>query len=210
MSEVPPVTYAFPSVGRLNPVIWSRQVLPVVAIVGSVLLPASPVFADNPVVQTNYTSDPAPMVSNGRDYLITTHDENVAGQPCTAVAGYTLCQWFAYSSADMVNWTTTSLASLEPFSWASHAAWAPQVIPRNGKFYFYAPLNNTPARRSSGRRLKSPSVRTRTPSAGRWSPPVVEEGRATSIPRFSSTMTGKRTSILGEKCSRIREAELRT
>ncbi|HEY7376729.1 MAG TPA: family 43 glycosylhydrolase [Polyangia bacterium] len=105
---------------------------------------ASVSFADNPLVQTNYTSDPAPMVSNGRIYLITTHDENAAGQPCTAVAGYTLCTWFAYSSADMVNWTDHgAVASWKTFSWAGTAAWAPQAIPRNGKFYLYVPLNNT-------------------------------------------------------------------
>jgi MYXO-CTERM domain-containing protein len=100
-------------------------------------------LADNPIVQTNYTSDPAPMVSGGTMYLITTHDENVAGQPCAAVAGYTLCRWFAYSSTDMVNWTDHgTIASWSTFSWAGGAAWAPQAIPRNGKFYLYAPLNN--------------------------------------------------------------------
>ena len=100
-------------------------------------------WADNPIVQTNYTSDPAPMVSDGRIYLITTHDENVDGQPCTAVAGYTLCKWFAYSSADMVNWTDHgTVATWGTFSWAATAAWAPQAIPRNGKFYAYVPLNN--------------------------------------------------------------------
>lgn len=84
------------------------------------------------------------MVSNGRVYLITTHDENAAGQPCSAVAGYTLCKWFAYSSADMVNWTDHgTVASWSTFSWASTAAWAPQAIPRNGKFYIYVPLSNT-------------------------------------------------------------------
>ena len=110
---------------------------------GLVLLSASRAFADNPIVQTNYTSDPAPMVSNGEVYLITTHDENVAGQPCSAVAGYTLCKWFAYSSADMVNWTDHgTIATWSTFSWASTAAWAPQAIPRNGKFYVYVPLSN--------------------------------------------------------------------
>ena len=84
------------------------------------------------------------MVSNGQVYLITTHDENAAGQPCSAVAGYTLCKWFAYSSADMVNWTDHgTVASWKSFSWAATAAWAPQAIPRNGKFYLYVPLNNT-------------------------------------------------------------------
>ena len=108
------------------------------------LLSPAEALADNPIVQTNYTSDPAPMISNGRIYLITTHDENVAGQPCTAVAGYTLCSWFAYSSADMVNWTDHgTVASWSTFTWAGSAAWAPQAIPRNGKFYLYVPLNNT-------------------------------------------------------------------
>jgi MYXO-CTERM domain-containing protein len=100
-------------------------------------------LADNPIVQTNYTSDPAPMVYGGTMYLITTHDENVAGQPCAAVAGYTLCRWFAYSSTDMANWTDHgTIASWSTFSWAADAAWAPQAIPRNGNFYLYAPLNN--------------------------------------------------------------------
>ena len=108
------------------------------------LLAAAEARADNPIVQTNYTSDPAPMVYSGRIYLITTHDENVAGQPCTAVAGYTLCKWFAYSSADMVNWTDHgTVASWSTFTWAGSAAWAPQAIPRNGKFYLYVPQNNT-------------------------------------------------------------------
>jgi hypothetical protein len=99
--------------------------------------------ADNPIVQTNYTSDPAPMVYDGRLYLITSHDENVAGQPCTAASGYTLCRWYAYSSADMVNWTDHGvIASWSTFSWAGSAAWAPQAIARNGKFYLYVPLNN--------------------------------------------------------------------
>jgi hypothetical protein len=114
------------------------------ALCALLLLSSPEALADNPIVQTNYTSDPAPMVSNGRIYLITTHDENVAGQPCTAVAGYTLCQWFAYSSADMVNWTDHgAVATWRTFAWAGTAAWAPQAIPRNGKFYLYVPLNNT-------------------------------------------------------------------
>jgi len=118
---------------------------PVVAAATLICAFASPrsSLADNPIVQTNYTSDPAPMVYGGTMYLITTHDENVAGQPCSAVAGYTLCKWFAYSSTDMVNWTDHgTIATWSTFSWAADAAWAPQAVPRNGKFYLYAPLNN--------------------------------------------------------------------
>jgi len=135
-----PATSIFRDAGRKS----RRRLALAVFALCAVLLPAAGARADNPIVQTNYTSDPAPMVSNGRVYLITTHDENSAGQPCSAVAGYTLCQWYAFSSADMVNWTDHGvIASWKSFSWASTAAWAPQAIPRNGKFYIYVPLSNT-------------------------------------------------------------------
>jgi hypothetical protein len=132
-----------PNARRTKPFLFGA-LWPALVALGLVLFSTSRAFADNPIVQTNYTSDPAPMVSNGQVYLITTHDENVAGQPCSAVAGYTLCKWFAYSSADMVNWTDHGVvATWKSFTWASTAAWAPQAIPRNGKFYVYVPLSNT-------------------------------------------------------------------
>jgi arabinoxylan arabinofuranohydrolase len=112
-------------------------------LVGALTFWSTPSRADNPIVQTNYTSDPAPFVHDGAMYLITTHDENVAGQPCSAVAGYTLCRWYAYSSTDMVNWTDHgTIASWSTFTWAGSAAWAPQAIPRDGKFFLYVPLND--------------------------------------------------------------------
>ncbi|MDI5940402.1 hypothetical protein BSA16_14860, partial [Micromonospora sp. Rc5] len=37
---------------------------------------AAPAHADNPIVQTIYTADPAPLVHNGRVYLYTGHDED--------------------------------------------------------------------------------------------------------------------------------------
>ena len=32
--------------------------------------------AQNPIIQTMYTADPAPMVYNGKLYLYTSHDED--------------------------------------------------------------------------------------------------------------------------------------
>lgn len=34
--------------------------------------------AQNPIVQTKYSADPAPMVHNGKVYLYTSHDEDDA------------------------------------------------------------------------------------------------------------------------------------
>jgi hypothetical protein len=98
----------------------------------------SPARADNPIVQTHYTADPAPMVHEGRLYLYTSHDEDV-----TVNDFYTMNDWRLYSTTDMVNWQDHgSPAGLKTFSWSTDSAWAPQGVPRNGKFYLYVPINN--------------------------------------------------------------------
>jgi len=105
------------------------------AIVASISAPAR---ADNPIVQTSYTADPAPMVYEGRLYLYTSHDEDV-----TVKDFYTMNDWRLYSTTDMVNWTDHGTpAGLKSFSWGTDSAWAPQGVARNGKFYLYVPLNN--------------------------------------------------------------------
>jgi len=38
--------------------------------------------ADNPIVQTIFTADPAPMVYNGTLYLYTGHDEDDTPESC--------------------------------------------------------------------------------------------------------------------------------
>ncbi|MCU7729371.1 family 43 glycosylhydrolase [Actinoplanes sp. KI2] len=90
--------------------------------------------ADNPIVQTIYTADPAPLVYNGRVYLYTGHDEDNSTY-------FTMKEWRVWSSADMVNWTDHgSPLNLASFSWAGANAWAGQAIYRNGKFYWYVPM----------------------------------------------------------------------
>lgn len=99
--------------------------------------------AQNPIIQTKYTADPAPMVYNDKVYLYTSHDEDNA-------TWFVMNDWLLYSSEDMVNWTEhDSPLSYKTFSWASGDAWAAQCVERNGKFYMYVPViaskNNRPA-----------------------------------------------------------------
>ncbi|WP_207431378.1 glycoside hydrolase family 43 protein [Sabulibacter ruber] len=87
--------------------------------------------AQNPIIQTIYTADPAPLVHRDRVYLYTGHDEDTATY-------FRMNDWRVYSSADMVNWTDHgSPLSFETFKWASGDAWASHCISRNGKFYWY-------------------------------------------------------------------------
>lgn len=95
------------------------------------------VNVNNPIIQTKYTADPAPMVYGDTVFLYTTHDEDTANN-------FEMYDWLLYKSTDMVNWTDCgSVASTKDFVWRSrdNGAWAEQVIERNGKFYMYCPLH---------------------------------------------------------------------
>ena len=93
--------------------------------------------AINPIVQTIYTADPAPLVHGDTVYLYAGHDEDDA-------LHYKMLDWRLFSSKDMVNWTDHgSPLSLEDFSWANSSAWAGHTIERDGKFYWYVPVGQT-------------------------------------------------------------------
>ncbi len=93
-------------------------------------------YCQNPIIQTKYTADPAPMVYNDTVFLYTGHDEDDA-------FGFKMQNWLLYTSTDMVNWTDHGVvASLKDFKWVPYdnGAWAAQCINRNGKFYLYCPI----------------------------------------------------------------------
>lgn len=105
------------------------------------LLAASCLHASEPIIQTNFTADPAPLVHDGVVYLYTSHDEDDSPP---GMGKFLMRDWKCYSSTDMVNWTDHgTVASLATFPWADQKndAWAPQVVARNGKFYLYAPIS---------------------------------------------------------------------
>ncbi len=88
-------------------------------------------LAQNPIVQTQLTGDPAPMVAGDRMYIYAGHDEDGADF-------FWMNEWRVYSSSDMVNWTDHGAPlNLSSFSWADGRAWASQTIERNGKYYWY-------------------------------------------------------------------------
>ncbi len=95
-------------------------------------------FGENPIVQTIYTADPAPMVHNDTLYCYTSHDEDVLVDNF-----FTMRDWRCFATTDMVNWRDLGkVASLQDFSWTGdNGAWAIQCTYRNGKFYMYCPIH---------------------------------------------------------------------
>src|SRR5574344_1111158 len=91
--------------------------------------------AQNPIVQTCYSTDPAPMVSGDRLYVFTGHDEEKADF-------FWMNDWRLFSTNDMVNWQDHgNPISQCDFKWADDRAWAAQCVERDGKFYLYVPIH---------------------------------------------------------------------
>lgn len=125
--------------------------------------------ADNPIIQTVYTADPAPLVYDGRLYLMTSHDEDGATY-------FEMRDWRLFSTTDMVNWQHHgSPLSLETFPWADQNAWAPAVTERNGMFYAYVPL------RDAGSGAMSIGIATSDSIAGPYTDaiggPIISDGQ---------------------------------
>ena len=74
-----------------------QNVIRNLAIVSSLLV-AGNLSAQNPIIQTMYTPDPAPYVYNDTVYLFVDDDEDDAQY-------FSMKDWLLYTSADMVNWT---------------------------------------------------------------------------------------------------------
>jgi hypothetical protein len=94
--------------------------------------------ADNPVIKDIFTADPSALVHQGKVYLCTGHDEARVGRN-----RFEMRDWRCFSSSDMIHWKAEgSPLNIKEFKWAKDSAWASQAIERDGKFYWYAPVNH--------------------------------------------------------------------
>ncbi|PLK24561.1 glycoside hydrolase [Porphyrobacter sp. TH134] len=109
----------------------------------TVLLAVSPLAAEepvpgsNPIIRDRFTADPAPLVIGDTLWLYTSHDEVADGEM------FNMKEWLAYSTTDMREWTFHgSVMNIKGFAWASHDAWAVQVIEKHGRYWLYAPVEH--------------------------------------------------------------------
>ncbi|MBR6043554.1 MAG: family 43 glycosylhydrolase [Paludibacteraceae bacterium] len=94
-------------------------------------------MSDNPIIQTYYSPDPAPVVIDDTVFVYTGNDQGGDF--------FTMNGWRVSSSTDMVNWTDrgTIILSHDDFPNAKEAGdWAAQCIRRNGKYYYYVTVES--------------------------------------------------------------------
>lgn len=107
---------------------------------GAALCVAAPAVshAENPIVQTSFTPDPAPVVFDDELWVFTGCDRQGNND------FYYMTGWQAFSTKDMKNWTDHGrILEDTSFSWCNaNDAWASQCIERNGKYYFYFTTTN--------------------------------------------------------------------
>jgi len=93
----------------------------------------------NPVVKHKYTADPAAFVYRDTLFIFTGQDA-AGGQ-----TGYNMLSWCCFATTDMKHfWEYNTPMKASDFAWGTqNAAWAGQVVERNGKFYWYTSSNTT-------------------------------------------------------------------
>lgn len=76
-----------------------------------------------------YTADPHVSVFNDKFYIFPTDDKGVWNE---------ITQFIGWSSDDLVNWKKEGVIfDYKNVSWAKSRAWAPAMVEKNGKYYFY-------------------------------------------------------------------------
>lgn len=99
---------------------------------------AFPVYmaAQNPIINHMYSADPSARVFGDRLWLYPSHDKDDA-------LSFSMEDYHAYSTSDIRVWQDhgTVFNPIAQTTWAMEAAWAPDCIERNGKYYLYYPTD---------------------------------------------------------------------
>jgi beta-xylosidase len=93
--------------------------------------------AENPIITSIFTADPAALVVGNTLYIYAGHDEAPAGG-----SNFVMRDWVVLSSTDSTTWTNHGpRLRVGDFRWAGADAWAGEVEPRDGRYYWYVSVN---------------------------------------------------------------------
>lgn len=105
----------------------------------------------NPIINSMYSADPSARVFGDTLWVYPSHDKDDA-------LSFSMEDYHTFSTTNMKTWTDHGVIfnPTKQTKWAKEAAWAPDCICRNGKYYLVLPHRQEAHRRGSFR----PSRRT--------------------------------------------------
>lgn len=99
-------------------------------------------YAQNPVIQDQFTADPSARVFNDKVYVFPSHDI-LATTERGRIGWFCMEDYHVFSSADLTQWQDHGvIVTQNEVPWVrknSYSMWAPDCVFRNGKYYFYFP-----------------------------------------------------------------------
>lgn len=90
----------------------------------------------NPIITHMYSADPSARVFHDTLFVYPSHDKDDA-------ASFSMEDYHVYSTVDMREFRDHGVVfnPIDQTSWAKEAAWAPDCVERNGKYYLYYPTD---------------------------------------------------------------------
>ncbi|MDX1544876.1 MAG: family 43 glycosylhydrolase, partial [Christiangramia sp.] len=107
-------------------------------------------YAQNPLINNQFTADPTARVFNGKVYVFPSHDivpPEGEGRP----DWFNMADYHVFSSSNLTDWQDHGIivsqdhgiiVSQDEVEWVdsdSYSMWAPDCVEKNGKYYFYFP-----------------------------------------------------------------------
>jgi len=102
------------------------------------------VNAQNPIIRDQFSADPTARVFNGKVYLYPSHDIVAPKNVSLRKDWFCMEDYHVFSSENLTDWTDHGvIVTQTKVPWlttANYDMWAPDCVFKNGKYYFYFPV----------------------------------------------------------------------
>lgn len=110
-----------------------------------IILSAINTKAQNPIIRNQFSADPTARVFNGKVYLYPSHDIVAPKDKNLRKDWFCMEDYHVFSSENLTDWTDHGvIVTQTKVPWltkTNYDMWAPDCVFKNGKYYFYFPVD---------------------------------------------------------------------
>ena len=111
----------------------------------AIILSLISVKAQNPIIRNQFSADPTARVFNGKIYLYPSHDIVAPKDKNFRKDWFCMEDYHVFSSENLTDWTDHGVivtqAEVPWLTKTNYDMWAPDCVFKNGKYYFYFPVD---------------------------------------------------------------------